>query len=62
MSLVDEKNVVARRIEKASQVHGGVEQIIVVPDDYVTPLAQVQPQLKGADPVPPGSLSQAARS
>ena len=58
MSLVDEKNVVARRIEKAPQVHGGVEQIIVVPDDYVTPLAQVQPQLKRADPVPPGSLGQ----
>ena len=58
MGFVDEKNVVARRIEKAPQVHGGVEQIVVVSDDYVTPLAQVQPQLKGADSVPPGGLGQ----
>ena len=58
VGFVDEKNVVARRIEKAPQVHGGVEQIVVVSDDHITPLAQVQPQLKGADPVPPGSLGQ----
>ena len=31
-------------------MHHRVEEIVVIPDDQIAPFAQIQPQLKGADP------------
>ena len=52
--LVDEEDPVPGQLEKAPQVDGGVKEIVVVPDHQVGPVAQVQPQLKGADGELPG--------
>ena len=56
--LVNEKQPVPGGIKKALQMHHRVKQIIVVANDYIAPLAQVQPQLKGAHRKLPGSLCQ----
>ena len=34
---------------------GGIEQIVIVPDDEVAPVAQIQPQFKGTDGILTGS-------
>ena len=49
MGLIHEKEPVARAVEEPSQMHHGVEEVVIVADDDVAPLAQIQPQLEGAD-------------
>ena len=39
MCLIEQKQIVPRCVKKAFQVHDGVKQVVVVPDDYITPQA-----------------------
>lgn len=47
--LVDEKQPLPRPVEEPPQMHHRVEEIAVIPDDQITPFAQIQPQFKGTD-------------
>ena len=58
MRFVNEEQPVPGGIEKALEVHHRVKQIVVVPDDHIAPLAQIQPQLKGAHRELPGGVRQ----
>ena len=58
MRLVNEEQPVPGGIKKALEVHHRVKQIVVVPDDHIAPLAQIQPQLKGAHRELPGGVRQ----
>ena len=39
MCLIEQKQIVPRCVKKAFQMHDGVKQVVVVPDDYITPQA-----------------------
>ena len=58
MRFVNEEQPVPGGIEKALEVYHRVKQIVVVSDDHIAPLAQVQPQLKGAHRELPGGVRQ----
>ena len=58
VGLIHEEEPVARAVKEPPQVHHWVEEVVVVPDDDVTPLAQVQPQLEGADRELPRGIGQ----
>ena len=47
MRFIDQKQPVAGRIKEPFQVHHRIEEVIVIPNDHIAPLAQVKPQLKG---------------
>ena len=58
MGLIHEEEPVARAVEEPPQMHYGVEEVVIVADDDVAPLAQIQPQLEGADRELPRSIGQ----
>ena len=54
VGLVDEEQVIPRRLKEPFEGDHRVKQVVVVPDDHIAPQAGIQPQLEGADGVPPG--------
>ena len=56
--LVNEEQPVAGSIKEPLQMHHRVEQVVVVANDHIAPLAQIQPQLKRAHRELPGGVGQ----
>lgn len=46
--LIQQEDIIARRIKKANEMHDRVKQVVVIAHDHITPEAQIQPQLKWA--------------
>ena len=46
--LIQQEDIIARRIKKADEMHDRVKQVVVIAHNHITPEAQVQPQLKRA--------------
>ena len=58
VGFIHQEKIISRRLKKAFEADHRVKQIVVVSNDDVTPQAQIQPHLKGADRMLLGRLCQ----